>query len=81
MEVKQTDEATVHLEPVSQDESALVGMLFERATELYPDWKMSDRSDLAMAMFATVKKWGHNLDLTSESHRMVTLPEGELNVP
>lgn len=75
MEVKQTDGSTEYLEPASQDESALVGMLFEKITELYPDWKMFERSDLAMAMFATVKKWGHNLELTSESHSIVELPQ------
>lgn len=76
MEVKQADDLTTFFEPVSKDESALVGMLFERITEIFPEWPMGDRTDHAMKMFAVVKKWGHNLDLTSDSHRMVevTLP-------
>lgn len=68
MEIRQTDESTLHLEPHSKDESALVGMLFEKITETYPDWKMSDRSDLAMSLFAVVKQWAHDMSLTSKSH-------------
>jgi hypothetical protein len=71
MEVRDVPE----LEPVSDDESALVGMLFDRITELYPDWPMGDRTDLAMGMLAVVKKWAHNLELTSKSTRTVMTSE------
>ena len=70
MEIRETDNEGQY-EPVSEDDSALVSMLFLQITELYPDWKMSDRTDLAMTMFATVKKWAHNLELTSTNHRVV----------
>lgn len=79
MEVKQTDESTLHLEPTSKDESALVGMLFERITEIFPEWPMGDRSDHAMKMFAVVKKWAHDQSLTSESHRFVNIPQHVLD--
>ena len=50
----------------TDDESVLVGLLFEKITKLYPDWKMGDRTDLAMAMFAVFKRWAHSEDLTTE---------------
>lgn len=59
------------LEPSSDDESHLVGMLFERITEIYPDWPMGERTDLAMGMLAVVKKWAHNLEMTSDSSKKV----------
>lgn len=60
MQVKQTDESTMHLEPKTDDEMRLVHMLFERITESRPDDKMGDRTDLAMACFVTVKQWAHD---------------------
>lgn len=65
------------LEPANDDESILVGLLFEKATQLYPDWPMGDRSDLAMSMLAVVKKWAHNLELTSESSRTLVIEDAE----
>lgn len=64
-----------HLDPHGEDESILVGMMFEKITERYPDWKMGDRTDLAMAMLAVVKTWAHNLELTNESHKTVEIVE------
>lgn len=52
--------------PANDDESELVGMLFEKATELFPDWKMGDRTDLAMSMLAVVKKWAHKNELAKD---------------
>lgn len=63
------------MEPNTDDESALAGMLFDRITQLRPDWPMGDRSDLAMAMVAVVKQWAHNLELTSDSSRIVRTDE------
>lgn len=63
------------LEPSSDDESHLVGMLFDRITEMHPDWPMGDRTDFAMAMLAVVKKWAHNLELTSDSTRSVDVEQ------
>jgi hypothetical protein len=60
-------------DPSGQDESVLVGMMFEKITELRPDWPMGDRTDLAMAMLGVVKKWAHNLELTSDSSRLVDI--------
>jgi hypothetical protein len=57
-----------YLDPHGEDESALVGMLFEKITEHFPDWPMGDRTDLAMSMLAVTKKWAHNLELTNGSH-------------
>lgn len=45
--------------PTSEEESRLVQMLFEKATDLRPDWPMADRTDLAMAMLGVVKTWAH----------------------
>jgi hypothetical protein len=70
MEIKETDDEGRY-EPASEDDSALVSLMFVRITELYPDWPMADRSDLAMSLFVTVKKWAHNLELTSTNHRIV----------
>ena len=70
MEVRETDSDGMY-EPASEDDSALVSMMFLKITELYPDWPMHERTDLAMVMFATVKKWAHNLELTSTNHRVV----------
>lgn len=70
MEVRETDDDG-RFEPASEDDSALVSMMFVRITELYPDWPMHQRTDLAMMMFVVVKKWAHNLDLTSTNHRIV----------
>ena len=64
------------LEPANDDESILVGLLFEKATLLYPDWPMGDRTDLAMSMLAVVKSWAHNLELTSDSSRTVEVEIG-----
>lgn len=75
VEVKQTDEATLYYEPETDDESTLVGMLFERVTEIYPEWPMGDRTDLAMSMLAVVKRWAHNLELTSESAKVLDVNE------
>jgi hypothetical protein len=44
--------------PINKDESDLVQMLHERITEMRPDWPLGDRSDMAMEMFAIVKRWG-----------------------
>ncbi len=63
-------------EPVTKDESTLVGLMFEKITELYPDWPMGDRTDLAMALFAVVKQWGSDEELVSDSAVMV---EANLN--
>lgn len=62
MEVRAVDEATQRYEPVTESEGKLVTGLFETATDLFPDWKMSDRTDLAMSMFVAVKKWAHEDD-------------------
>ena len=59
------------LEPTTDDESQLVGMLFDKITEVYPDWNMPDRSDLAMLMLGVVKQWAHNVEATSQSTRIV----------
>lgn len=59
MEIKQVGEETMHLEPKTEDESALVQMLFEEVTHTWPDLPMGDRSDFAMRTFAVVKKWAH----------------------
>lgn len=45
--------------PKGEDESRLVSMLFEKVTELRPDWPLADRSDLAMSMMSVVKRWAH----------------------
>lgn len=45
--------------PKNDEESLLVQMLFERITELRPDWPMGDRTDLAMNMLSVVKRWAH----------------------
>ena len=58
--VKQVGEETLYLEPQTEDESKLVQMLFERITEFQPVAPLGDRTDIAMAMFATVKKWAHD---------------------
>lgn len=52
--------------PVTPEEMALAQMMFEKITELRPDWPMGDRTDLAMTMFAVVKKWAHKEELTTE---------------
>jgi len=70
VEVRETDDDG-RFEPASEDDSALVSMMFVKITELYPDWPMHQRTDLAMTMFVTVKRWATNLDLTSTSHRIV----------
>lgn len=74
MEVRETDDDG-QFEPASDDDSALVGMMFERITEMHPDLEMRHRADIAMSMFVVVKKWAHNLDLTSDSHRIVETEE------
>ena len=63
------------LDPSNDDESILVGMLFDKLTELRPDWPMGDRTDLAMSMLAVVKRWAHNLEMTSDSSRTVAYTE------
>jgi hypothetical protein len=63
------------LDPANDDESVLVGMLFEKITTIYPDWPMGERSDLAMSLLAVVKRWAHNLELTSDSSRTVLYTE------
>lgn len=72
MEIKETD-GEGRFEPVSRDDSILVSLLFEKITEHRPDWPMGDRTDLAMSMFTVVKKWAHNLDLTSDHHKIVEI--------
>lgn len=52
----------MHLEPNTDDEMRLVSMLFGRITELRPDDKMGDRTDLAMSLFTVVKSWAHDGD-------------------
>lgn len=47
--------------PKNESESQLVQMLFEKVTELRPDWPLGDRTDLAMSMLSVVKRWAHNL--------------------
>lgn len=74
MEIKETD-GEGRFEPASDDDSVLVGMMFERLSEMHPEWPMGVRSDIAMALFTTVKKWAHNLELTSDSHRIVEVDE------
>jgi hypothetical protein len=66
MEVKLVDDGDpYHLTlPKGEEESRLVQSLFEKATELYPDWKMGDRTDLAMAMLSVVKRWAHETAVT-----------------
>lgn len=64
MEIKQTDESTMHLEPKTDDEMRLVHMMFERITELRPEDKMGDRTDMAMSLFTVVKQWAHDNDDT-----------------
>lgn len=60
MQVKQVGEETLHLEPKTDDEMRLVHMMFERITEIRPDEKMGDRTDMAMALFVVVKQWAHD---------------------
>lgn len=60
MQVKQVGEETLHLEPKTDDEMRLVHMMFERITELRPDDKMGDRTDMAMSLFVVVKQWAHD---------------------
>lgn len=60
MQVKQVGEETLHLEPKTDDEMRLVHMMFERISEIQPDEKMGDRTDLAMALFVVVKQWAHD---------------------
>lgn len=67
--------SAAEMDPSNEDESILVGMLFDRVTEVFPEWPMGDRSDLAMKMFAVVKKWAHNLELTNDSSRTVVYTE------
>ena len=74
MEVRETDDDGM-FEPASEDDSALISLMFIKITEMYPDWPMHERTDLAMTMFATVKRWAHNLDLTSTTHRIVETDE------
>jgi hypothetical protein len=50
--------------PKTDDESELVQMLFEKITELRPDWPLGDRTDLAMSMLSVVKRWAHKHKLT-----------------
>lgn len=64
MEVKAVDDETAAYEPLTQSEGFLATDLFKKVTELFPDWKMGDRTDLAMAMFVTFKKWAHEDDAT-----------------
>lgn len=71
MEAKTT--GNEHLDPHGEDESVLVGMFFQRITEIFPEWPMGDRTDLAMTMLAVVKTWAHNLELTNDSHSVVDL--------
>jgi hypothetical protein len=60
MEIKEVSEDPYVLTmPTTDDESALVQMLFEKVTLLYPEWKMGDRTDLAMSMLGVVKTWAH----------------------
>ena len=70
MEVKLVDDGDPrHLTmPKGDEESRLVALLFEKATELYPNWEMGDRTDLAMAMLAVVKTWAHQNDMTRVPH-------------
>ena len=70
MEIKETDDEG-RFEPSSRDDSILCGMMFEKITAMWPDLAMHHRSDLAMALFVVVKKWAHDLELTSDSHRIV----------
>jgi hypothetical protein len=67
MEVKLVDDGDpLHLTlPKGEDESRLVQDFFEKITELRPDWPMGDRSDLAMAMLAVVKRWAHESAATT----------------
>lgn len=62
MQVKQTDESTIHLEPSTDDEMRLVNMLFEHFTKQRPDEVMGDRTDLAMSTFTVIKQWAHDGD-------------------
>lgn len=66
MEVKDT-QPDPHLTtmPTTDEESELVQMMFEKATQLFPDWKMGDRTDLAMSMLAVVKRWAHKNEMTN----------------
>ena len=74
IEVRETDNEGQY-EPASEDDSALVSLMFVKITELYPDWPMHERTDLAMVMFATVKRWATDLELTSTNHRIVDTEE------
>jgi hypothetical protein len=66
MEIKSVDDDEQSFTmPKGEDESRLVQMLFEKVTELRPDWPMADRSDLAMAMLSVVKRWAHESNLDS----------------
>lgn len=65
MQVKDT-QPDPHLTtmPTTPEESELVQMMFEKITDLRPDEKMGDRTDLAMAMLAVVKRWAHKNEMT-----------------
>ena len=67
MEIKSVgDDENLYTMPKSESESVLVQMLFEKATELYPDWKMGDRTDLAMSMLSVFKRWAHAEGMTEK---------------
>lgn len=60
MQVKDvSDDEESFTMPKGEDESRLVQMLFEKVTDLRPDWPMADRTDLAMSMLSVVKRWAH----------------------
>lgn len=61
------------IDPYEEDELHLVNDFLVRLTELYPEWPLVDRADLALEMFYVVGRWakehggtkekyGHNLD-------------------
>lgn len=76
MEIKDVgDDPHLTTMPTTPEESALVQKMFEKATELFPDLKMGDRTDLAMAMLGVVKRWAHENEMTNYR------PEEELPYP
>jgi hypothetical protein len=56
--------------PVNDDESELAGKLFEKVTEMRPDLSLGDRSDLAMEMFAVVKRWAQKRGMANKRVEM-----------
>lgn len=52
--------------PKNEEEGLLVSMMFEKVTELFPDWGMGDRTDLAMSLFSVVKRWAHKNEMTTQ---------------